>query len=96
MDDKIKIRLMIADKDYVLTIKREEEEIVRKAARQINDKLNKYRSRFPSLEPERFLAMVALDISTDNLRLENKNDTTPFTGKIKQLTEELDNYFRKE
>jgi len=41
MDDKIKIRLMIADKDYVLTTKSEEEEIVRKAARQINDKLNK-------------------------------------------------------
>lgn len=96
MDDKIRIKLMIADTYYPLTIRRDEEELVRKAAKQVNDKLNKYRAHFPSLEPEKFLAMVALELSTDNLRLENKNDTDSFTEKIKILTEELETYFRKE
>lgn len=95
MDDKIKIKLMIVDTYYPMTIEREDEGLVRKAAKQVNDKLNKYRTYFPNLEPEKFLAMVALELSTDHLRLENKNDTSPYTERIKELTEELENYFRK-
>lgn len=96
MDDKIKIKLQIADSYYPLTIPREDEEIIRRAAKQINDKLNKYRAHFPNLEPEKFLAMVALDLSADNLRLKMKNDTQPFVDKIKELTIELEEYFSKE
>ncbi|MEG1837661.1 MAG: cell division protein ZapA [Bacteroidaceae bacterium] len=96
MNDKIKINLQIADVTYPLFIKSDDEELVRKAGKQINDKLNKYRAHFPNLEPEKFMAMVALDLSTENLRLEKKNDIEPFAESIKQLTEELEEYFKKE
>lgn len=96
MDDKLNIKLMIADAYYPLKIERKEEEIVRKAANQINDKLNKYRAHFPNLPLEKYLVMIALDISTEKLRQENKNDTGPYTEKLKELTKELEDYFREE
>ena len=43
MNDKIKINLQIADSNYPLTINREEEQMVREAAKQVNIRLNKYR-----------------------------------------------------
>ncbi len=43
MNDKIKINLQIADSNYPLTINREEEQMVREAAKQVNVRLNKYR-----------------------------------------------------
>ena len=39
MSDKIKINLRIADSNYPLPINREEEEIVREAAKQVNIRL---------------------------------------------------------
>ena len=40
MNDKIKINLQIADSNYPLTINREEEQMVREAAKQVNVRLN--------------------------------------------------------
>jgi Uncharacterized protein conserved in bacteria len=94
-DDKIKINLQIADQNYPLWITRSEEEAVRKAAKRVNMKLNQYRERFPSVGSERLLVMVAYDFSRENLELENRNDTMPYTEKVKQLSEELEDYLRK-
>ena len=55
MNDKIKINLQIADSNYPLTINREEEQMVREAAKQVNIRLNKYREVYKNLEPEKLL-----------------------------------------
>lgn len=96
MDDKLSIKLMIADAYYPMKIDRDEEEIVRKAAIQINDKLNKYRTRFPNLPLEKYLVMIALDFANASLKSENRNDTSPYSEKLKELTKELEDYFRQE
>jgi len=104
MNDKIKINLQIADDTYQITIDRDEEELVRKAAKQVNDRMNMYRSRYkpPTEKNARefgqkdFLSMVAYEMSYMSLKLGNKNDTTPFTEKIEELTQELEEYFRKD
>ena len=49
MSDKIKINLRIADSNYPLPINREEEEIVREAAKQVNIRLNKYREVYKNM-----------------------------------------------
>ena len=56
MNDKIKINLQIADSYYPITINRDEEELMREAAKQVNIKLNAYREHYKSLEPERIRA----------------------------------------
>ena len=96
MNDKIKINLEIADSNYPLTINRQEEEMVREAAKQVNIRLNAYREYYKNLEPEKIIAMVAYQFSLEKLQLMQRNDTTPYTEKVKELTELLEDYFQKE
>ena len=96
MNDKIEINLQIADSNYPLTINREEEEMVREAAKQVNIRLNAYREYYKNLEPEKIIAMVAYQFSLEKLQLMQRNDTTPYTDKVKELTELLEDYFQKE
>ncbi len=97
MSDIRKINLVIADMTFPMTIHSErEEEMFRKAAKQINDKLNKYRIHFPKEGIEKLMAMVAFDFSYKALSLEDKNDTQSFKDKLKELTVELEEFFKKE
>ena len=96
MNDKIKINLQRADSNYPLTINRQEEEMVREAAKQVNIRLNAYREYYKNLEPEKIIAMVAYQFSLEKLQLMQRNDTTPYTEKVKELTELLEDYFQKE
>ena len=96
MNDKIKINLQIADSYYPITINRDEEELMREAAKQVNIKLNAYRQHYKSLEPEKLIAMVAYQFSQENLKLRQRNDTGPYTEKIEELTEMLEEYFKGE
>ena len=96
MNNKIKINLQIADSNYPLTINRQEEEMVREAAKQVNIRLNAYREYYKNLEPEKIIAMVAYQFSLEKLQLMQRNDTTPYTEKVKELTELLEDYFQKE
>ena len=48
------------------------------------------------LEPEKIIAMVAYQFSLEKLQLMQRNDTTPYTEKVKELTELLEDYFQKE
>lgn len=95
MNDKIKINLQIADSNYPLTINREEEQMVREAAKQVNIRLNKYREVYKNLEPEKIIAMVAYQFSLERLQLMQRNDTSPYVEKVKELTELLEDYLRK-
>ena len=96
MNDKIKINLQIADSNYPLTINREEEEMVREAAKQVNIRLNAYREYYKNLEPEKIIAMVSYQFSLEKLQLKQRNDTSPFTEKVQELNELLENYFKEE
>lgn len=97
MGDERKIHLVIADMTFPITVQSEwDEEMYRKAAKQINNKLNTYRARFQKEGIERLMAMVAFDFSYKALSMENRNDTQPFKDKLNELTTELEKLFREE
>mgnify|MGYP000880619338 CR=1 FL=1 len=96
MNDKIKINLQIANSNFPLTINREDEEMVRKAVKLIDNKLNAYRVHYKNLEPEKIMGMIAYQFSVEKLQLMQRNDTSPFQEKIQELTELLDDYLQKE
>ena len=54
MNDKIKINLQMAGSTYPLTILREEEEMVREAAKQVDIRLNAYREHYQNVTPENY------------------------------------------
>ncbi len=90
MDDKLKIHLLIDNERYPLTIKREDEQLYRDAAKQIDNKLNKYRRTFPEFDSYKHWAMAALELAFENVSLKDKNDTEPYMQKIADLVKELD------
>lgn len=95
MDEEFLINIEIAGKKYPLTIKRRDEELVRAAAAQINSKILQYRQHFAvDVDMKDLLAMVAFQLSMHNLQLEEKNDTSPFTEKIQELTSEVEEYLK--
>lgn len=95
MDEEFVINIEIAGKKYPLTIKRRDEELVRAAAAQINSKILQYRQHFAvDVDMKDLLAMVAFQLSMHNLQLEEKNDTSPFTEKIQELTSEVEEYLK--
>ena len=52
MDDMMKIHLLIDNERYPMTIRREDEQLYRDAAKQIDNKLNKYRSYYLISAPQ--------------------------------------------
>ena len=69
MTDKIDINLRIADVALSLTIKPEEEQLLREAAKGINDAWSSWRSRFSTKSPAEVLAMVTLLFTKSYLAL---------------------------
>ncbi len=94
--DLLNIQLRVADILLPLTVKRDEEEFYREAAKRIDSLLNRYRGIFPEQNREKYLIMVALHLSVICVKLEHKNDTLPFTTKIEELTQMLEEYLKTE
>ena len=87
MNDKIKINLQMAGATYPLTINREDEEIVREAAKQVNIRINAYREHYQNISSERIIAMVAYQFALETLQLKDRNDTA-YTGNLEPLSAE--------
>ncbi len=95
-NEKMRIHLSIADSIYSMTINRKDEELYRKAAKEINDKLNMYRERRPEGAMLDHLRMVAFDFAFKVVNSEYRNDTQPYKDKLEQLTKEMEELFQKE
>ena len=91
MDDKFLIHVEIAGKSYGIRINRSEEQVAREAVRQIRKKMDQYRKKYSDVDVKDLLAMVTFQ---ENLKLEDKNDTSPFTEKIQELTDELESFLK--
>ncbi len=95
MDDKIRINLNMAGANFPLTIRREDEEMVRAAAKQVDVRLNAYRGHYQNVPAEKIMAMVAYQFALENLQMKERNDTQPYADKIAELTELLESYFKQ-
>ena len=84
MDDKFLIHVEIAGKSYGIRINRSEEQVAREAVRK----------KYSDVDVKDLLAMVTFQLSVENLKLEDKNDTSPFTEKIQELTDELESFLK--
>ena len=95
-DEKLTIRVSIADRYYPLTIKKVEEEQVRKAAKRINDTVLQYKKLYADKDGQDFLAMAVLQYVTKLTEFEEKQNIAPFVEQIKEIDKELDDYLQKE
>ncbi len=96
MDDKLSIKVNVADRYYPLKIERKDEEEIRRAARLINEKVLQYKQRYAEKDTQDFLAMAALQFVIKLLEFEKKTDVSPVVDSIKELNQELDAYLQGE
>jgi cell division protein ZapA len=96
MDDKLSIKVNVADRYYPLKIERRDEEKIRKAARMINEKVQQYKQRYLDKDVQDFLAMAALQFVTRVIEMEERNDAEPLGQRLQELNEELEEYLKGE
>ena len=74
--DELSIRIKIADREYPMKVKAEDEARVRSAGKQINERIKSYRERFGIDDKQDLLAMVAFDCLVDKMALDEKQYDT--------------------
>jgi cell division protein ZapA len=70
--NELKIKVTVANRVYPLTIRREDEEGVRKAVKTIEDRLKIYESRFEARDTQDLLSMCLLEMAVKVLGDEQK------------------------
>lgn len=94
--NELSITVVIADRPYKLKVERSEEEGLRKAAKVIEEQIEKYAGSFQFKDKQDLLAMVALQFSVSTIELEEQvryrdNEMLDKLAEIdKVLTEHLD------
>jgi len=68
--DELAITVKIANRPYRMTVRASEEEIIRKAARLINEKINEYANTYAFNDNQDLLSMVSLWFATTSLKAE--------------------------
>jgi cell division protein ZapA len=90
MDDKLSIRVNVADRYYPLKVEGENEERIRKAARLINEKVLQYKQRYVDKDTQDFLAMAALQYVIRLIEIEEKEEDSTVVEGLKELLEKID------
>ena len=87
--EKFVIQLMIGKQIYPITVRRDQEEIYRKAAIMINEKLNRYEQSYPNLGYEKYTSVALLDFAVQVIQTQNLQDQSLYTETVERLSGEL-------
>ena len=91
--EQLSIRLKIGNREYPMTIKKEEEELIRKVGKKINEQINLYKTKMNIDDPQDLLAMVAFD---SYIKLSNQNKSSVGSNqvleKLKEINKSVNNY----
>lgn len=92
MDNKLAIKLKIAERVYPLRIDRDEEQKFREAAKLINEKLAIYRKHFTTSDGQDLLAMVSLHLATRQVESGENLSTEAILRDLKELTNDIESF----
>lgn len=73
--DELSIKIKIADREYPMKVRIEDEQRVRTAGKIINDRIRSYREQFGIDDKQDLLAMVAFDSLVDKLQNEDSRSS---------------------
>ena len=87
--ESLKIKVTVANRTYPLTIKRNEEEQVRKAVKVIEERLKVYEKNFAARDTQDLLSMCLLEMSVKVLTDEQKVKVDSSVEEQLQMLESL-------
>ena len=85
----LSIKVTIAGRTYPLTIDRKEEEVIRKAAAEINKNIDSLKNNYAVKDIQDLLAMTALQFATKNVENLNSLEYDKLSDAIIRLNQEL-------
>jgi len=90
-NERLKIKISIADRVYPLTIKPEQEEGLRKAAKKIEETIKKFEQSYAVRDKQDVLAMSALQFAaeTEQKKLSADIDVEKAQYKLEELEQRL-------
>tara|TARA_B100000780_G_C21112055_1_gene449499 strand:+ start:1780 stop:2085 length:306 start_codon:yes stop_codon:yes gene_type:complete len=97
MSDELNIKVTLGNRVYPLTIEREEEEIIRKAAKMVNENMRELESSYAVRDKQDLLAMTALFFA--NKAIENSNNNSLAVDELEEglqhLNKRIADYLRQ-
>ncbi|WP_405198525.1 cell division protein ZapA [Christiangramia sp. LLG6405-1] len=91
MEDKLKIKISIADRVYPLTIQPSQEEGLRKAAKKIEAMIKQFEQNYAVRDKQDVLAMCALQFAaqTEQKNIDKSSEMIEAEDKLKELNDLL-------
>ena len=98
VSDKLTIRILIGRQEHEINIRRQDEEVFRKAAKIITEQLGRYEQKFRGQSYETYLSITLLDFVVHSIRHQKDMDFVLDSIKdiSKEIDEELDSIKEKE
>lgn len=95
---EISIKINIADRVYPLRINASEEEVVRKAAKEINDRIKMLMQNYEVKDKQDLLSMCVLHYATAALKFDGKQliEDNGISDKIAELDQQLTQYLSEQ
>ena len=95
---EISIKINIADRLYPLRIDVEEEELVRKAAKNINERIKLFQENYAVKDKQDLLSMAVLHYATEALKFDKKTsiEDDGISEKVIQIDKMLADYLNKQ
>ena len=93
MDPHLKIKVNIADRVYPLTIKREEEEMIRRAVKMINETVRSFQEKYAVKDKQDVLAMCALQWASqlEKLKVHDKMEMNEVNKALEEFDDIISN-----
>lgn len=93
---EISIKINIADRMYPLRVNMEEEEIIRQAAKLINEQIKDYQDNYAVKDKQDLLSMSVLYYATGMIKAERKagEDEKEITQRVEELDRILEDFWK--
>ncbi|RKS03703.1 MULTISPECIES: cell division protein ZapA [unclassified Flavobacterium] len=97
MEDKLKIKLSIADRVYPLTVDLSQEEGLRSASKKIDAMIKQFEENYAVRDKQDVLAMCALQFASqvEQKQVDNSIDGTETLDRLKKINDLLFDYLDK-
>ncbi|MFT4073570.1 MAG: cell division protein ZapA [Dysgonamonadaceae bacterium] len=105
MDEHFIITLNVNGRSFPLRIRRDREEVYRKAVKELDRKTNQYKSLFQKPYAETMsrrkidemdcVLMTAIQAVSENIRLEKETDAKEMEKRLRSMIQEVDNYLNQ-
>ncbi len=97
MDEKLKIKISIADRVYPLTVPPEQEEGLRSASKKIDVMIKQFEENYAVRDKQDVLAMCALQFAAqaEQKQIDKSTDFEEAFNRLQQMDEKLGNLLSK-